>query len=199
MRVRFRRRRGDQHYCAGSSRMRGQPPPQRTYPSGPERVLVTSAMPKLRSATCRPRWPALIAGERNRRRNPQDVPAIEAYARQKITEQWADEYNLDRNEVPVDQGSSDGRSAAASSWPWCSRHWRVRLRLWTFRSHHCRPEVVADPELGPVVAKACNEKAPADRARLNGPIHRGSSGAGRPPLVRWVSERPFIHHDIRPN
>jgi hypothetical protein len=63
-----------------------QPPPQSTYSSGPQRVL--GYVSHAEAAECD--MQGHLAGAK-------------AYARQKITKQWADENNLDWSQVPADQ------------------------------------------------------------------------------------------------
>jgi hypothetical protein len=80
-----------------------------------------------------------------------------AYARQKITKQWADENNLDWSQVDrVTVGL-----LPASSWPRCSEELArsptaMDISPTPLPTRSC----VADPDLGPAVAKGLATKKP---------------------------------------
>jgi hypothetical protein len=83
-----------------------QPPPQSTYPSGPQRVL--GYVSHAEAAQCDMRGQMASAdASRGGAATYDEVRKTcllsKAYARQKITKQWADENNLDWSQVPADQ------------------------------------------------------------------------------------------------
>ena len=83
-----------------------QPPPQSTYPSGPQRVL--GYVSHAEAAECDMRGQMASADpSRGGAATYDEVRKTcllsKAYARQKITKQWADENNLDWSQVPADQ------------------------------------------------------------------------------------------------
>ena len=75
-----------------------QPPPQSTYSSGPQRVL--GYVSHAEAAECDMRGQMAGATYDEVRKT---CLLSKAYARQKITKQWADENNLDWSQVPADQ------------------------------------------------------------------------------------------------
>ncbi len=83
-----------------------QPPPQSTYPSGPQRVL--GYVSHAEAAECDMRGQMASAdASRGGAATYDEVRKTcllsKAYALQKITKQWADENNLDWSQVPADQ------------------------------------------------------------------------------------------------
>ena len=75
-----------------------QPPPQSTYSSGPQRVL--GYVSHAEAAECDMQGQMAGATYDEVRKT---CLLSKAYARQKITKQWADENNLDWSQVPADQ------------------------------------------------------------------------------------------------
>jgi len=83
-----------------------QPPPQSTYSSNPQRVL--GYVSHAEAAECD--MQGHLAGANAGRGGAATSDEVrktcllsKAYARQKITKQWADENNLDWSQVPADQ------------------------------------------------------------------------------------------------
>ena len=75
-----------------------QPPPQSTYSSGPQRVL--GYVSHAEAAECDMQGQMAGATYDEVRKT---CLLSKAYARQKITKQWADENYVDWSEVPADQ------------------------------------------------------------------------------------------------
>jgi hypothetical protein len=83
-----------------------QPPPQSTYSSGPQRVLGYVSHAEAAECDMQGQMASADAG-RGGAATYDEVRKTcllsKAYARQKITKQWADENNLDWSQVPADQ------------------------------------------------------------------------------------------------
>jgi hypothetical protein len=75
-----------------------QPPPRSTYSTGPQRVL--GYVSHAEAAECDRQGQMAGATYDEVRKT---CLLSKAYARQKITKQWADENNLDWSQVPADQ------------------------------------------------------------------------------------------------
>jgi hypothetical protein len=75
-----------------------QPPPRSTYSTGPQRVL--GYVSHAEAAECDRQGQMASATYDEVRKT---CLLSKAYARQKITKQWADENNLDWSQVPADQ------------------------------------------------------------------------------------------------